>query len=243
MKFYSIILTACLAMCLSASALEDNFSKAQAAYDDGRYAEAVMLYDNMLSNGVANVELHYNLANACFKDGELTKAIWHYRKAWYSAPRDPDIKANLHFALSAAGAIDPAPGVVERFFTSLSTGEWAAVATASYLLLTLLLLLALLAGKIRRPMLKMSLVPIAALILSTGGWWQWRQFAKTPEYVVIKSGTTALFGPFEGATAHYKLPLAALVRQRATDPKGWVEVEYDGKTGWIRQNNILNLSP
>ena len=85
--------------------LDKSFLEAQAAYDDGRYAEAVMLYSKLLDRGVSNHEVHYNLANAYFKDSDLSHAVWHYRKAWHDAPRDPDIRANLHFALNAAGAL------------------------------------------------------------------------------------------------------------------------------------------
>ena len=107
MRCFPFILAMVLGMAFNAGAIDDLFTKAQAAYDDGRYAEAVLLYDNMVSNGVESTEVIYNLANAYFKDGDLPKAVWHYRKAWYRAPRDPDINANLHFALSAAGAIEP----------------------------------------------------------------------------------------------------------------------------------------
>lgn len=244
MKSLSIILAAILVTCLSAFATtSDDFAKAQAAYDAGHYAEAVMLYEHMASNGVANVELHYNLANAYFKDGDLPEAVWHYRKAWYQAPRDPDIRANLHFALNAAGAIDPTPRLIERVFTTLSADEWIATATGGYLVLVLLLLLALLTRRARRMLLKLCLVPITVLLLSAGGWWQWRQFRFYQESVVVRSGTTAYYGPVEGGTAYYKLPLAALVQQRGSDSKGWVEIEYDGKTGWIKTDNIMPVSP
>jgi tetratricopeptide (TPR) repeat protein len=225
------------------NALAEIFHKAQAAYDDGRYAEAVLLYEALEYKGVANTELHYNLANACFKDSDLPKAVWHYRKAWYQAPRDPDIRANLHFALNAAGAIEPAPRFIERAFNELSRGEWIAAATAAYVVLALLLLLALLLPKLRKPLIKACLAPAALLLLSAGGWWQWHQLTVHPEWVVVKTEATALYGPVEGSTAYYKLPLGALARQRGTDPKGWIEVEYDGKRGWLKGDYISRVSP
>jgi tetratricopeptide (TPR) repeat protein len=232
-----------LGTAFDAVALDDPFIKAQAAYDDGRYAEAVLLYENMVSNGVENIEVIYNLANAYFKDGDLPNAVWHYRKAWYSAPRDPDINANLHFALNAAGAIEPVPGLPGRILSTLSAREWIAAVIAAYLLLTLLLGLSLLLRSIRFPLLKVSLIPAALLLLALAGWRYWGQFSKAPEAVVIKSGTTTLYGPVEGSTAHFDVPLAALVQQRGSDPKGWIEIEYDGKTGWVKKDNILLLSP
>ena len=243
MRCFPFILAMVLGMAFNAGAIDDLFTKAQAAYDDGRYAEAVLLYENMVSNGVESTEVIYNLSNAYFKDGDLPKAVWHYRKAWYRAPRDPDINANLHFALSAAGAIEPAPGLPGRILSTLSTREWITAIIAAYLLLTVLLAMSLLLRPLRTPLLKASLVPAALLLLALAGWQYWAQFGRAPEAVVVKSGTTSLYGPVEGSTAHFDVPLAALVRQRAYDQKGWIEIEYDGKSGWVKRDNILLLYP
>ena len=219
------------------------FLAAQNAYDEGRYEEAVTLYGQLVSNGVDNVEVHYNLANASFKTENLADAVLHYRRAWVKAPRDPDIQTNLRFALNAAGAAEPAPAFAERVFYMTSAGGWMTTAAAAYGVLSLLLLLGMLIRRFRRTLLRLSLLPAAVMLLSAGGWWQWRQFDFHPEWVVVKTGATALFGPIEGATAHYKVPLAALVRQHDIDPKGWIEIEYDGKKGWLKEEYITRVSP
>lgn len=228
---------------LPSFAQEETFLRAQAAYDDARYAEAAMLYEELLSNGVANIEVHYNLANACFKNGELPKAVWHYRKAWYGAPHDPDINANLHFALNAAGAIEPSGSFIKRFFMSRSQAGWILLAVVGYILLSLFLLLALLIQPVRRLMLKLSLLSLVLILFGGAGWWQWNRFWAYPEWVVVKSEATALFGPVKGSTAHYRIPLGALVQQCGTDPKGWIEVQYDGKRGWIEPAFVQSVSP
>jgi tetratricopeptide (TPR) repeat protein len=243
MRHFPVMLAMGLGVVFNAGAFEDLFDKAQAAYDDGRYAEAVILYDNIVSNGVANTEVIYNLANAYFKDGDLPNAVWHYRTAWYNAPRDPDIRANLHFALNAAGAIEPARGLPGRIFSSLSANEWIIATISAYLLLIMLLAICLLVRSFRSSLLKASLIPVVLLLFAVAGWRYWGRLGNAPEAVVVKSGTTALYGPIEGSTAHFDVPLAALVRQRGSDPKGWIEIEYDGKTGWVNKGNIVILSP
>jgi hypothetical protein len=228
---------------LAAPATEETFHAAQLAYDDGRYAEAALHYETLLNDGMANTAVHYNLANACFKNGNLPKAVWHYRTAWYASPRDPGIRANLHFALNAAGAVEPMPGVVARALESLSRNEWLMAAVGGYIVFTLLLLLGMLVPAIKRTLFKVSLLPALLILLSAGGWWHWQQLRNNPEWVVTRSGATALFGPMEDSTPHYKLPMAALVRQQGTNTKGWVEVEYDGKKGWVKLEYISRLSP
>ncbi len=219
------------------------FLEAQAAYDDRRYAEAAALYEKLLKGGINNLEVEYNLANAYFKNGNLPDSILHYRRAVYAAPRDPDIRANLHFALNAAGAAEPVPSLIERFFGTLSQNEWIMVAIGAYFTFTLLLSLGLLIRSTKWTLFRLSLLPAAMILISTAGWWQWRQLDIRPEWVVVQSGTTALFGPIEGSTAHYKVPLAALVRQRSSDAKGWVEIQYDGKNGWLKEEYIQRVFP
>ena len=219
------------------------FLMAQTAYDAGRYAEAASLYNDLVGKGIDNVEVHYNLANAHFKDGNLPEAVLHYRKAGYQAPRDPDIRANLHFALNAAGVVGPTPSLFERFFNILSQSEWITTAIAGYMAIALLLILGMLIRPARRTLFKSSLVPAALALMALGGWWHWRQLKTNPEWVVVKPGATALFGPIEGTTAHYKIPRAGLVRQCGADPKGWIEIEYDGKKGWVKKGYIKRVCP
>jgi tetratricopeptide (TPR) repeat protein len=219
------------------------FLKAQAAYDNGRYAEASLLYETLLRTGVSNVEVKYNLANAYFKNNDLPQAVLHYRKAWYAAPRDPDIRANMHFALNAAGAVEPPSHLPERIFILFSKNAWIMAAIAGYILFTLLMILGMLIRPAKRALSKLSLIPAALILLSSGGWWHWHQLQTNPEWVVVKPGATTFFGPMEGSTAHYGIPLAAIVRQKNSDSKGWIEVEYDGKNGWLPETYIQRVSP
>ncbi|MEN7972312.1 MAG: tetratricopeptide repeat protein [Verrucomicrobiota bacterium] len=221
----------------------ETFLMAQSAYDAGRYAEAATLYSGLASNGIDNVELHYNLANAQFKNGNLPEAVLHYRKAWYKAPRDPDINANLHFALNAAGAVEPGRSVFERLFNLLPQNEWVTIAAGGYILITLLLAFGMLLPPTKRTLFRTSLVFAVLALTALGGWWHWQKLNSNPEWVVVTPGATTFYGPIEGSTAHYKIPLAALVRQCSTNPKGWIEVEYDGKRGWLKKGTIKRIYP
>ncbi|QBG45994.1 tetratricopeptide repeat protein [Verrucomicrobia bacterium S94] len=236
-------LAAVLLIFTAAYAQEDLFNRAQAAYDDGRYGEAAMLYEKMIADGFDNPEIHYNLGNACFKNSELPNAVLHYRKASYDLPRDPDIQANLHFALNAAGAAETIPSFIDRFFSSLSMQEWIITGTGGYLLLCAGLLVLLFVRKGRRQTLKFLFLPLFILAASFMGWRHWNDLRLHPEWVVTNKEATALFSPVEGSTAHFKLPMAALVKQRSSHGPGWIEVEYDGKRGWLKQDYIDMVSP
>ena len=170
--FAALLLTAAI----QAAPIE-TFRQARKSYDAGDYTKAIEQYELLLNDGISNLELRYNLANAHFRAGHIPEAVQYYRNAWYESPADPDIRANLQYALNAAGAVEPTPTFVERSLTSLSKHSWIRLATAGYILLAILLSAAFLSKqRARAVLLKTCLVPTALLIFSAAGWWQWHSF-------------------------------------------------------------------
>src|SRR5205809_228796 len=72
-----------------------DFDEANRLYEQGKYPEAIALYQAILKTGRSSSAVWYNLGNACFKHGELGRAICFYLKARALSPRDADIQANL----------------------------------------------------------------------------------------------------------------------------------------------------
>jgi len=183
-----IVITALIALTLSTFTFATNrhtefaqqFIKAQEAYDTGDMEKSIAIFNSMFTNGCRNAELYYNLANAYFKNGNLPEAVLNYRRAWYLVPRDPDVKANLRFALNAAGAVLPKSNLYERISAVLSMNEWIITAFAAYLTGTILLMLAFLIRPVRRILLKITLLPAAVLLVSMIFLWPWLQYKRIP---------------------------------------------------------------
>ena len=57
MKSQMTLIAAFLFFATATFANVETFAAAQAAYDDGRYAEASMLYEELLGQGIGNVEV------------------------------------------------------------------------------------------------------------------------------------------------------------------------------------------
>ena len=74
-----------------------DFVKANFAYKDGRYPEAIAGYERILAHGYESGPLYYNLANGYFKDGQLGRAILNYERARQLMPRDADLRVNEQF--------------------------------------------------------------------------------------------------------------------------------------------------
>ena len=107
--FHTMRITAVMALfislCAPIWASRATFEAANTAYADGRYRDAVALYQTIIAeqpNTKASdmARVYYNLGNAQFKQGELAQAILAYERALRLDPRNEDVKHNLRFAQS-----------------------------------------------------------------------------------------------------------------------------------------------
>lgn len=74
------------------------FDRAGAAYREGKFDEAAKGYEAILDQGVHDPRVHYNLANAYFKQGRLGPAILEYERSLRLDPSDDEARDNLALA-------------------------------------------------------------------------------------------------------------------------------------------------
>jgi len=86
-----------------ASGAAASFDAACRAYEKGEYEKALRMNMQVLQDGFVSAALLYNIGNCYFRLGDIPRAILYYRRAWYLAPSDADIAANLTFALHVLG--------------------------------------------------------------------------------------------------------------------------------------------
>ena len=208
------------------------FAAAAKAYDAGRLDECIGLYTRLAATGNVPMEVHFNLGNAWFRKGNLGRTVLEYRRAWRIAPRDPDIAANLRFALQAAGATPPEPSLMHRLLQRLSDARWTVVLWSAYALASVLAG-ALILRRGRGPWLWRGLVTTLVVLAAAGaGRAEWRGFARRPEAVVLAAGCRALFAPLPDATVHFALPPGSIVRMEERQG-AWLKVDLNGRAGWI----------
>lgn len=92
-----IILVVCSQMVL-AQTPADLFGKANIAYKDGNYQEAINLYKQIESENLVSVDLYFNLANSYYKLNKVGPSIYYYEKALQLDPKNQDVLTNLVFA-------------------------------------------------------------------------------------------------------------------------------------------------
>ena len=73
------------------------YNEANALYRQGEFRKAAGRYEEVVSRGVRNGNVFFNLGNAYFKAGETGRAILAYERALRLLPDDEDVLANLRF--------------------------------------------------------------------------------------------------------------------------------------------------
>ncbi|MGB6422385.1 MAG: tetratricopeptide repeat protein, partial [Anaerolineales bacterium] len=99
---------------MSAHSLEADIeavSIANKLYESGQYDQATQILEQIISQGVQDSAIYYNLGNVYYKQGDLGRAIVNYERAALMNPRDSDIQANLTIVRNQAEQSESLPAI------------------------------------------------------------------------------------------------------------------------------------
>ncbi len=143
------------------------FEKANSFYEHQAFDSAAFYYEQILSSGLTNSTVYFNLGNSYFRLKKVGAAILAYERARKLSPDDPDILANIRFANSAIADRVPEP---ERSFFEAAVTRLHTLAPLDvqlWLLFFLLLALSILfvVGLYASPNARLWLVYVSGLVL------------------------------------------------------------------------------
>lgn len=132
MKSIPHILFSLLLILISTSVIanHDLQVKAEKAYSNKDYKQAIALYESILKEGSTSYKLHYNLGNAYYKNNELGKAIYNYELANKLQPNNKDVKTNLKIANEKT--IDKIESKENFFIIAIKSGLVNALSTTGW---------------------------------------------------------------------------------------------------------------
>lgn len=224
------------------------FQQANDHYRHGRFDEAASGYRRILSSGLHNGVLYYNLGNALLKSGKNGEALWAYLKANALLPRDADVQANLAYAQSLLqpgvnasvkpSRLIPWLSLRRRFETSELAG-WSGLWVWLLVLAWSLSTWRPKAHRVARPLAWFAGIVAAgfvtALLVQTIG------VDAAQRAVIVTERVEVKFSPQASGTTHFTLPEGALVRLIGRE-FGWAQVtRADGLTGWISERDMKAL--
>lgn len=220
---------------------------ANTAYINGDFRAAAEGYERLLAQGLVSAKLYYNLANACFKENMLGKAVLYYRRALRLAPGSDDIRYNL--SVAEARTKDNIERIPEFFFVDWMRSVRQTMGCTAWTVLSLVLLAAALALFLlyllapRLPLRKAGFYGtlVAGLLFVCATWFAAagrRELLDDSQAVVMAASVAVKSSPDKSATDLFVLHEGTAVR--IADRLGdWCEVVIDdGKKGWLESRKI-----
>lgn len=225
--------------------VEQRFEAANAAFGEGRYAEARDGFARLICEEGASAALLFNLGNASFRAGDVGEAILAWERALLLAPRDPDVRANLRQARSVAELEPPPAGAWAAFTRLLNVDGWAWAASGALWVLCGALLAMRLPREDVRPTLHRGLRPLAActaLALLVAAAACFARLRDADRAVVLGADPVLRVAPYASATASSELTPGEIVHVEREHGGFTLVRTSDGKSGWIADASVGRIA-
>jgi tetratricopeptide (TPR) repeat protein len=125
----------CLAFGIASSVLAQSdaeFTKANQAYTQGNFKEAVSGYETLVHSGQWSPTLFYDLGNAYFRTKDFGRAILNYERSLALERHHPEAAANLEIARDEARALEMQRSWLERYLQFASTNQYTVTAAGAF---------------------------------------------------------------------------------------------------------------
>jgi tetratricopeptide (TPR) repeat protein len=226
------------------------FDSANSAYSEGRYQQAIKMYEQILLEGKTSAALYFNLGNAYFKSNNIGLAILNYERAKMLDPDDEDILENLKLAnQKTEDKIEAAP---ELFLSQwegnivdlLNEKEWS-------IFLIICIIVSLLcfsiyifsSGKGMKQFgffggLVIILLGIFSFFMAKS---KYNSTVNSASGIIVQGSVTVTGSPSEKGTKLFILHEGTKVRITEKN-EDWTEIRIaNGNVGWVRSTVIAEI--
>ena len=224
--------------------------KANEAYTNGKYTEAIQDYKQILSQKMQSAELYYNLGNAYYKTADYTHAIINYERAKLLAPGDNDIQFNLKLANQhVVDAIQPLPQLFlfhwwNELTNLMTVDSWATLSIISFILLLLLAAAFFFTGRapVKRISFWLGLLMIVISIFSFNFAARQKSRQTRHNYAIVTQPSITVKSSPSGSGTKLFLIHEGLKVQLKDSLGSWKEIQMaDGNQGWLPDSAIVRI--
>ena len=229
---------------------QDLFEKANAFYNDGKYAEAIDNYQAILESGHHSADLYFNLGNANYKLNNIAPSIYFFEKALILAPNDSEIKNNMAFAKNMTiDVIDSIPEaglakILKSTTNKMSFDTWAIMSVTLVLCFVVLFLIYYFAYSTFRKRITFisSLVTLSLVCISLAFAFHKYNLDKIDKpAIVFVQESKVKNTPNPNGEEAFRLHEGTKV-QVLESYNNWQKIKLtDGKTGWVTSEDIKLL--
>lgn len=226
------------------------WDKANTAYINGNYNEAIELYSLIEEQGLSSEIFYFNLGNAHYKNNDIPRSILYYQKALLISPNNSDVLYNLKVAQSQIrDQIEEIPEFFLRRWsrsiaTMLGCTGWSILSLVALSVLMIAVLLFLLGGAIRIRKIGFGIGLFALIIFWSSTLYalsERREILEHNKAVIMSQSISIKSSPDNSATDLFMLHSGTTVKiLREID--NWYEIVIaDGKTGWIESRRVEKI--
>lgn len=233
-----------------AQSSNDIFNNANSLYKEGKYEEAIKLYEQIESENLVSSELYYNLGNSYYKLNKVAPTIYNLEKALKIDPLNEDAQNNLIIAKRLTlDRIEALPKTVlqkfnENYLQKFTYNTWAVITVVLSFIASILFLLFYFAytPTKKRIYFTTSIVSFLLLIVSiTITYTQYSQSKSKVEAIIFAEETSVNNEPTSGSDEVFTLHEGTKVNILDT-VDNWKKIKLiDGKIGWIESENLKEL--
>lgn len=250
-KLYVIFIGLLMAgTAFAAEDLQSVESEAARMYQEGDYAKAIELYNQILDSDVESAAVYYNLGNAYYKAGETAKAILNYERALLIQPGDKDAKYNL--ALAQRSTVDNIKVLPELFLVRWYNGfvaafpadQWAYISVFLFVCFLVMAVLFFHATSISMKKAGFTVGIIALLLSGASVLFAAKQYHRQTDRdmgIVVAPSVVVRGAPDNSGTELFVVHEGLKVR--VLDSLGeWYNVRLaDGNEGWIQKAELEKI--
>lgn len=249
MFFYIVM---CLGIYAYGQTAEETFEKANQAYNNGLFQEAIQGYEAILSEGKQSEVLYYNLGNSYYQLKRVGPAVYYYEKALWINPNYADAQYNLSFAENMKiDAIEPLPQTQlqkyhRKILRMFSLNSWA-ILSLIFVWGTLLffgLFRYVQHSRSKRVYFGLS---ILSLILSLNGLyfsWQSDISRYSPSYAILWD-TKVQVQSEPNQRSEFLFEIHEGTKVQVLDAlESWQQIQLaNGSVGWVKNAQLVVINP
>ena len=215
-------------------------------YEEGKYEQAIEKYKNIISSGIHNGYIYYNLGNCYFKTGRIGYSILYYEKALKLIPRDAELIHNLKFVknLTQDKVVAKKPSflffITIQLLNRFSLKEIVSIVSLLFSLTGLFAIFFILQSNIQ--ILKNVTISFLVIFVFSAFLLSLKiKIINKKMGVVTTKVVDVLSAPSQDATLEFTIHEGTeldIIQQLG----GWVKVKLlDGKTGWVPENSFSQI--
>ncbi|TDQ28426.1 tetratricopeptide repeat protein [Tenacibaculum caenipelagi] len=250
MRTIAILLFLFVSTITLAQSTSDLFLKANDLYKEGKYEEAIRLYEQIEDENAISSELYYNLGNCYYKLNKVAPTIYNYERALKLNPLNEDAQNNLILAKRLTlDRIEALPKSIfqkfnHNYLQKFTYNTWAIITIVFSFIASVLFLLFYFsdASSKKRTYFTTSIISFLLLIISLViTYTQYNQSKNNIQAIIFVEEVSVNNEPTSNSSEVFTLHEGTKVNV-LDSVDNWKKIKLvDGKVGWVPSENLKEL--